>query len=101
MFKKFVSLPNHSIRLCVKGKITNRGVGYGLEVPVEHLFHGNEKTIQYVRRTLDGVNENVTKKVSGCLKYSNLKTKTKTKKQKNHLLPYLCFVFSDLPVIGR
>ena len=39
------------------------------------------------------------KKVSGCLKYSNLKTKTK--KQKNHLLPYLCFVFSDLSAIGR
>ena len=34
--------PNHSIRVCVKGKRINRGVGYGLEIPAEYIFYGNE-----------------------------------------------------------
>ena len=99
MFKKFVSLPNHSIRPCVKGKITNRGVEYGLEIPAEYLFYGNEKAIQYIRRTLNGVNENVTKKSFRKFKIQWFKKKQK-QKQKN-LFPYLCFVFSDLSAIGR
>ena len=49
MFKKFLSFPNHSIRVCVKGKKTNRGVGCGLEIPAEYfmamrkLFNGQKK----------------------------------------------------------
>ena len=43
MFKKFLSLPNHSIRVCVKRKRINRGVGYGPEIPLEYIFYGNEK----------------------------------------------------------
>ena len=68
MFKKFLSLPNHSIRVCVKGKRINRGVGYGLKIPVEYIFYGDGKTIQWAKRTLDGVNGNVKKKVLRCLK---------------------------------
>ena len=45
MFKKFLSLPNLSIGVCVKGKRINRAVGYGLEIPAEYIFYGNEKTI--------------------------------------------------------
>ena len=40
------------------------------------------------------------KKVSGSLKYSDLKKQKQKQKQKN-LFPYLCFVFSDLSAIGR
>ena len=43
MFKKFLSLPNHSTRVCVKRKRINRGVGYGPEIPLEYIFYGNEK----------------------------------------------------------
>ena len=46
MFKKFLSLPNHSIRVCVKEKRIICGVGYGLEIPDEYIFYGNEETIQ-------------------------------------------------------
>ena len=46
MFKKSFSLPNHSIIVCAKGKIINRGVGYWLEIPAEYIFYGNEKAIQ-------------------------------------------------------
>ena len=35
MFKPFLYLPNQSRRVCVKRKIVNRGVGYGLEIPAE------------------------------------------------------------------
>ena len=62
MFKKFLSLPNHSIRVCVKRNKINRGVGYGLEIPVEYIFSGNEKAIQWAKRKLDGVDWKVKKK---------------------------------------
>ena len=45
MFKKFFSLPNHSIRVYVKGKRINRGVRYGLEIPAEYVLYGSEKAI--------------------------------------------------------
>ena len=62
MLKKFLSLANYSIRVHVKGKRINRGVGYGLEIPAEYLFYGNERSIQWVKRTLDGIDGNVKKK---------------------------------------
>ena len=62
MFKKFLSLPNRNIRVCVKGKRINRGVGYGVEIPTEYILDGNEKAIQWAKRTLDGVDGNVKKK---------------------------------------
>ena len=40
IFNKFIFLPNRSIRVCVKGKRINRGVGYGLEIPTEYIFYG-------------------------------------------------------------
>ena len=38
MFKKFLSLPNHNMRVCVKGKIINCEVGYGPEIPAEYIL---------------------------------------------------------------
>ena len=67
ILKKFLSLPNHNIRVCVKGKRINHRVGYGPEIPAEYLFYGNEKAIQWANRTLDGVDGNV-KKILRCLK---------------------------------
>ena len=61
MFTKFLSLPNYNIRVCVKGKRINREVGYGLEILAEYIFYGNEKTILWAKRALDGVDENVKK----------------------------------------
>ena len=43
-------------------KRINRGVGYGLEIPAEYVFYGNEKTLQWSKRTLDGVDGNMKKK---------------------------------------
>ena len=44
MFKKFLYLPNDSIRVRVKGKIINRRGGCELKNPVEYIFYGNEKS---------------------------------------------------------
>ena len=43
--KKLLSLPNHSIRVCVKGKRVNREAGQELEIPAEYIFYGNENII--------------------------------------------------------
>ena len=64
MCEKFLSLPNDSVSVCVKGKIINRKVGYRLETSAEYIyvFYVSEKTIQWAKRTLDAVNGNVKKK---------------------------------------
>ena len=67
LFKKFLSLPNHTIRVLVTGKRINRGAGYGLEIPVDYVFNGNEKALQWAKKNLDDIDERVNKKVGRCL----------------------------------
>ena len=50
MLKKCLSLPNDGIRVRVKGKRINRGVG--LEIPAKYIFYGNEKAIQWAKRNV-------------------------------------------------
>ena len=65
-FKKFLSLPNHTIRVLVTGKRINRSSGYGLEIPVEYVFNGNEKALQWAKKNLDNIDANVYEKVGRC-----------------------------------
>ena len=67
-FEKFLSLPNHTIRVLVTGKRINRSSGYGLEIPVEYVFNGNEKALQWATKNLDNIDANVNKKFERCLK---------------------------------
>ena len=67
-FKKSLSLPNHTIRVLVTGMRINRDAGYGLEIPVEYVFNGNEKALQWAKKNLDNIDANVNKKVGRCLK---------------------------------
>ena len=67
-FKKFLSLPNHTIRVLVTGKRINRGGGYGLAITVEYVFNGNEKALQWAEKNLDNIDANVNEKVGRCLK---------------------------------
>ena len=64
MFKKFI----YTIRVLVTGKRINRGAGYGLEIPVEYVFNGNEKALQWTTKNLDNIGANASKKVERCLK---------------------------------
>ena len=61
---KFLSLPYHCIKVCVEGKSVNRGAGYGLEIPVEYTFVGNE----WLKKAIAKVDRNMEEKVSKCLK---------------------------------
>ena len=58
MFKKFYSLPNYNIRVCIKGNRINRGVGYRLLniyfMEIRKLFNG--------KREHDGLDGNAKKK---------------------------------------
>ena len=67
-FKKFLSLPNRTTRALVTGKRINRGAGYGLEIPAEYVFYGNEEAFQWVKKNLDNIDVNVNKKDGRCLK---------------------------------
>ena len=62
LFKKFLSLPNHTIRVLVTGNRMNRGAGYDLEIPVEYVFNGNEKALQWAKKNLGNIDEPVKKK---------------------------------------
>ena len=57
--------PNQTIKVLITGK---RIVGYGLEIPVEYVFNGNEEALQWAKKKLDNIDENVSKKVGRCLK---------------------------------
>ena len=52
----------------VTGKRINRGAGYDLEIPVEYVFNGNEKALQWAKKNLDNIDANINKKVGKCLK---------------------------------
>ena len=54
--------------MLVTGKRINHGAGYGLEIPVEYIFNGNEKALQLAKKTLDNIHANVNKKFGRCLK---------------------------------
>ena len=46
---KFLKLPNLKLSCKVKGKRLNRGVGYGLKIPVIYTFNGHEKAIEWIK----------------------------------------------------
>ena len=38
------------MRCRVTGKIVNRGVGYGLEIPVKYIFYGHQKALEWMEK---------------------------------------------------
>ena len=65
-FQEIFFLSNHNIKKYVskEKKRINRWVGYGLEIPTEYRFYGNERALNWAKTALDGVDGNV-KKVVG------------------------------------
>ena len=51
-----------ALRVCLTWKRINRGVEYGPENAGEYVFYGNEKAIQWAKKTLEGADGNVKKK---------------------------------------
>ena len=65
---QFLKIPNCTIGCNVTGKRVNRGAGYGLEIPVQYIFVGAEKAVEWAEKYIRKVFENVNKKVIKCLK---------------------------------
>ena len=70
---QFLKIPNCTIGCKVTGKRVNRGAGYGLEIPVQYIFVGAEKAVEWAEKHIKKAFENVNKKVTKCLKYKNVK----------------------------
>ena len=68
-FKRFLTLPNCTIKCIVIGKRDNHGAGYGLEIPVNFKLRGPAKAIQWAENTVKTVIQNIEQKVKHCKKY--------------------------------
>ena len=67
-FKKFLSLPNHTVRVLVTRKGISRGAGYGLEISLEYVFNGIKRALQLTKKSLENIDSNINKKAGECLK---------------------------------
>ena len=50
------------------GKRVNRGPGLGLEVPVEYIFIGDTKAIDWLFRRLANIEKELNARVDKCMK---------------------------------
>ena len=91
MFQKFLCLPNHSIRVCVKRKRIKRGVGYGLEIPAKRIFYGNGKAFSW-QKEHQMLSMGMWKNVLRCLKQSNFEI--------NQLFPTCVLSFMASSLLG-
>ena len=71
IFHQFLKIPNCTIGCKVTGKRVNRVAGYGLEIPVQYIFVGAEKVVEWAEKQIKKVFENVNKKVIKCVKLMN------------------------------
>ena len=60
----FLKFPNHHICVVVTGKRVNRGFALGLETPVDYFFHGCDRIIGWVKKSIEKLDQ-----------YTNLFTK--------------------------
>ena len=67
-FWEFLSQPKISIRARVLGKGVNRGIGYGLEIPVCFIFQGHAKGIAWVRKKIVDAEKMVQFRLEKCMK---------------------------------
>ena len=68
-FKRFLTLPNCTIKCIVIGKGVNHGAGYRLEIPVKFKFRGPAKAIQWAENAVKTVIQNIEQRVKHCKKY--------------------------------
>ena len=67
-FKRFLTLPNCTIKCTVIGKRVNYGAGYGLDIPVNFKFLGQAKAIQSAENAVKKVIQNIDQRVKHCKK---------------------------------
>ena len=67
-FKRFLTLPNCTIKCTVIGKRVNHCAGYGLEILANFKFFGPAKAIQWVENAVKKVIQNIDQIVKHCNK---------------------------------
>ena len=50
---KFLKFLNHHIRIIVTGKRVNRGIGLGLEIPIDYFFHGDNRILKWFKKSIE------------------------------------------------
>ena len=50
---KFLKFLNHHIRVFVTGKLVNRDIGLGLDIPVDYFFHGDNWVIKWFEKWIE------------------------------------------------
>ena len=53
LVNKFLKFLNHCIRVIVTGKRVNRGVGLGLEIPDDYFFRGDNRVIEWFKKSIE------------------------------------------------
>ena len=66
---KFLLLPNSLIACKVAGKRMDRGGWYVLEIPVKYEFNGQDKTIMWIKKQLEKIMNDVSKKIEHCMSW--------------------------------
>ena len=56
---KVLYLPNTSICVRVLSKKINRGVEYGLQIPIYFVFQGHEKGVEWIKKKIDEAEKKV------------------------------------------
>ena len=65
---KFLKFLNHYPTVAVTGNRVNRGIGLGLEIPVDYFFHGGNRVIQWFKKSIEKPDKCTDFKVEKCMK---------------------------------
>ena len=64
----FLKFHNHDICVVVTSKRVNRGIGLGLEIPVDYSFHGDNRVIQSFKKSLERLDKCTDVTVEKCMR---------------------------------
>ena len=64
---RFLKFPNHDICVVITDKRVNRDIGLGLEIPVDYFFHGDNRFIEWFKKSIEKLDVCTDVKVEICM----------------------------------
>ena len=64
---KVLKISNHHIRVVVTRRGVNRGIGLGLETPVDYFFHRGNPVIKWIKKSMEKLAKCTNVKVKKCM----------------------------------
>ena len=55
------------IHVIVTGKRVNRGAGFGLEIPVDYIFYGDNRVTAWLKKAIGKLDQCIDVKVGKCV----------------------------------